>query len=329
MKEPGGVPRVSVVMPLVQESAEFLPRVHAVRAALEESGRAFELLVVVDGRESPLLPELRRLRDENRGLLSLVVLSKKFGESTALMAGFRNARGEQILALSENAQVEASSLMGAVERLDEDGVDVVVGRRYPRRDSVFNRAQSAAFHWVVQRLTGTRFRDLSCSVWAMKRAVAEELTLYGDLHRFIPILAANLGFEVQEVDMQHRLQKRRWQMFGPGAYFRRLVDALTVFFLVRFTRKPLRLFGAVGLLAAAAGSGVTLYLGIYRLLGFGPIADRPLLLLGLLLIVVGIQSISIGLLGEMIIFTHARKATQYRVEEIIESPAVRVRGVSG
>ncbi len=102
-----------------------------------------------------------------------------------------------------------------------------------------------------------------------------------------------------------------------------------MFFLVRFTRKPLRLFGAVGLLAAAAGSGVTLYLGIYRLLGFGPIADRPLLLLGLLLIVVGIQSISIGLLGEMIIFTHARKATQYRVEEIIESPAVRVRGVSG
>ncbi len=314
-------PLVSVVMPLPRESSGFLEELGAVRSAFEASQRAFEIIVVVDGRGNQSLPALRELQNESRGVVSLIVLSKRFGESTALVAGLRQARGESILALTENWQVKPASLSMAIEQLETQDVDVLAGRRYPRRDSMLNRAQSAAFHWVVQRLTGSRFRDLSCGVWAMRRRVAEKLTLYGDLHRFIPILASNLGFEVGEVDLEHRLRGGRLQFFGVGAYFRRVVDALTVFFLVRFTRKPLRLFGTIGLISVAVGGGLTLYLGIYRLFGVGGIADRPMLLLGLLLIVIGVQSISMGLLGELIIFTHARKVTQYRVAEVVEGAA--------
>ena len=231
MTQPGEAPLVSVVMLTPVASSGFLEELGAVRSVFEASGRAFELIVVVDGRENPLLPALRDLQSQSRRSLSLIVLSKRFGESTALMAGLRHARGESILALTENWQVEPASLTLAIDQLESQDVDVLAGRRYPRRDSLFNRAQSAVFHWVVQRLTGSRFRDLSCSVWAMQRRVAEKLTLYGDLHRFIPILASNLGFEVGEVDLEHRLRGGRLQFFGVGAYFRRVVDALTVFFL--------------------------------------------------------------------------------------------------
>lgn len=307
---------ISVVIPVAAGGED--PRELFAELSKELAGTGdCEFVFVVDGRENPALAAIREIKRDAGDAVTVVVFARPFGESAALMAGFQQARGSIILALLPDLQVEPSSLTNVVRPLLEEEADLVVGRRFPRRDSWFNRLQSRAFHWVVRTLTSTDFHDISCGVWAMKSTVARELRLYGDLHRFIPILAMSLGFEVREGKLSHRLRHGSVQLFTVGAYFRRLLDALTIFFLVRFTRRPLRLFGTVGLALAGVGGVLTTYLGIYRLLGLGSIGERPLLLLGVLLIVLGVQSLSIGLLGEIIIFTHARKVTGYRVAEII------------
>lgn len=308
---------VSVVLPVVEGKGDPVGTFSEIADELEKAGERFEFIFIVDGKDNPVLPELRRIKGQKGDLVTVVVFSRSFGESTAFMAGFGRCQGDIVVALTPDPQVELSGIAPAIGVLKREEIDVAVGRRVPRKDSLFNRAQSAVFHWIVRKLTATEFHDISCGVWVMRRNVVEELTLYGDLYRFIPILALNLGFSVCEVNFGHRLERRRFQVFTVGAYFRRIVDALTIFFLVRFTRKPLRLFGTVGLLLSALGGAISLYLGAFRLMGLGKIGDRPLLLLGILLIVLGVQSLSIGLLGEIIILTHARKVLEYRVAEVI------------
>jgi hypothetical protein len=151
----------------------------------------------------------------------------------------------------------------------------------------------------------------------MKRRVAQEVQLYGDLHRFFPLLAHQQGFKIAEVTVQQSPHDAAWRMHGPGIYLRRLLDILTLFFLYKFTKKPLRLFGLVGAAIFGAGAIVTGYLGVDRLLG-APLAGRPLLVLGVLLMVFGVQLFSIGLLGEIIIFTHARGVKDYQTRDILE-----------
>jgi hypothetical protein len=152
----------------------------------------------------------------------------------------------------------------------------------------------------------------------MKRIVAEEVHLYGDLHRFLPLLAYQRGFKISEVPVQQSHHDFKRRVRRPGIYLRRLLDLLTLFFLLKFTKKPLRFFGLVGSLLSGLGGLILAYLGIYRLLELGPIAGRPLLVLGVLLIVMGLQLFSVGLLGEIIVFTHARELKDYQIEEILE-----------
>jgi hypothetical protein len=151
----------------------------------------------------------------------------------------------------------------------------------------------------------------------MKRKVFEEIDLYGDLHRFIPILAAKYGFKTKEIKARQRKEDVAMRIVGPGIFVRRLLDMLTVFFITKFTMKPLRFFGLIGTALFGVGGIINGYLALYRLLGFGGIADRPLLLLGVILMVLGVQTLSIGLLGEIIIFTHARKIKEYNIEEYL------------
>jgi hypothetical protein len=151
----------------------------------------------------------------------------------------------------------------------------------------------------------------------MSRRVAEELVLYGDLHRFIPVLASTRGFGVLEIKLAQRVEDRPIRVYGLGTYLRRLLDIVTIFFLAKFTSKPLRFFGLIGSTIFGTGAAITAYLGFYRLLGFGGIAGRPLLLLGLLLMVLGVQSLSLGLLGELVIFTHARQIREAQIAEIV------------
>ncbi len=171
---------------------------------------------------------------------------------------------------------------------------------------------------MIHLLTGVKYHDISCGLRLMKREVAQKIHLYGDLHRFLPLLAYERGFKVTEIQVKQSRHDAKRRVFRPGVYLRRLLDILTLFFLFKFTKKPLRFFGLVGSALSVAGAAIMGYLGLYRLLGFGAIAGRPLVILGVLLMVLGVQLFSIGLLGEIIIFTHARKVKDYSIGKILE-----------
>ena len=196
----------------------------------------------------------------------------------------------------------------------EAGSDMVVASRSPRLDSWLNRVQSAVFHRMLSGVTDRRFHDMACGVRLMRRPVAEALPLYGDLHRFIPALALREGYLVDEVPVPQHPKDARTRVYGPGVYARRLLDIAAFFFLAKFTEKPLRFFGLVGSLFFVAGAVTSLVLLVERL-GGRAIANRPLLLLAVLLVALGVQLMGLGLVGEIIVHLRAPHRRAYRVRE--------------
>lgn len=315
-----GEPEVSVVIPIVERVGDLRQLHNEFAAELERLGKTYEFIFVVDDSQRACLPALRELQSLAESDIEIVVMGGAFGESAALTLGLERARGERILTLASYFQVDPRGLSAAFEALDA-GADLVAGRRHPRIDSFFNRVQSRLFHSFVGRLTGTRFNDISCGFKLMKRRVPQELNLYGGLHRFIPLLALSRGFSVTEVALPQRNEDRSTRYYGTGVYLGRLLDILTVFFLTKFTRTPLRFFGLLGTALFGLGFVLDLIAVIQRAVMDEGIADRPILLLGVLLMVLGVQTLSLGLVGEIIIFTHARNVREYQVAEIIRGTA--------
>jgi glycosyltransferase involved in cell wall biosynthesis len=277
---------------------------------------SYEFIFVVDGPKHEVLEILQNLKKEH-GHISLIVLNRSFGEATALSAGFHRAKGKIIVTLASYCQVEPHEIHRMFKKVSEDEEDLVVARRYPRIDSRFNRLQSWIYHRIIRAVIGTGYHDVSCGLRVMKRKVADEISLYGDLHRFFPISAYQLGFRVSEVPVRQSPQDTRIRVKRPGVYLRRLIDIVTFFFLFKFTKKPLRFFGLLGSGIFAIGMLLTGFIGMERLLGIAP-AGRPLLILGVLLMVFGVQLFSTGLLGEIIIFTHAGSVRDYQTSEILD-----------
>jgi hypothetical protein len=183
---------------------------------------------------------------------------------------------------------------------------------------MINRIQSYVYHFLIKRITGAPFSDITSGMRLINRRILSELNLYGELHRFIPIIALWKGIKVKEVNVKQRIEDTRVRFVKIGSYIRRTLDLLTLLFLIKFTIKPLRFFGLIGSAICLPGFIITVYLGVLKLLGKIALADRPLLLLGILLIVFGLQLFSVGLIGELILFTRAKDIVPYRIEEIIE-----------
>lgn len=316
-----GEPDVSVVVPIVERYGDLKQLYQEFSAELTRLGHSSEFIFVVDESQRSAIPVLRDLQLTEGERISILQLNGSFGESASLTLGFERARGEKIVTLAAYFQVDPRGIGPALAALDE--VDLVVGRRFPRIDAFFNRLQSRLFHWFVRRLTSTDFHDISCGFRAMRRRVPRELHLYGGLHRFIPVLAMSRGFSVREMPIEQRTEDRRTRVHGAGTYLGRLLDLLTIFFLVKFTRTPLRFFGLLGLFLFVSGFVIDLGVATQKIVWNLEIADRPLLLLGVLLMVLGVQTLSLGLLGEMIIFTHARNMRDYRVAEVIRGGTPR------
>ena len=314
-----GEPDVSVVVPIVERYGDLKQLHQEFAAELTRLGHSSEFIFVVDESQRSAIPVLRDLQLTEGERISILQLNGSFGESASLTLGFERARGEKILTLAAYFQVDPRGIGPALAALDE-GVDLVVGRRFPRIDSFFNRIQSRLFHWFVRRLTSTDFHDISCGFRAMRRRVPRELHLYGGLHRFVPVLAMSRGFSVREMPIEQRSEDRRTRVHGAGAYLGRLLDLLTIFFLVKFTRTPLRFFGLLGTALFGAGFVLDLAVAVEKVVFDVGISERPLLLLGVLLMVLGVQTLSLGLVGEIIIFTHARNIREYQVAEILRRP---------
>ena len=307
---------VSVVVP-VTERCDNLVEIYRVHAdILNRRGTPSEFIFVVDGgfeQEADLIRTLTRNEDGIR----LIQLSRPYGEATALGVGFEQAEGDIVVSLPSYYQAAPEGVDLLLNVLNDD-CDMAVARRWPRHDSWINKLQNLGFHFVVRRLTGVAFHDLGCGLKGMRKYVAKELQIYGDLHRFLPLLAYQRGFRVREVDVPQHQADRVTRVYGPGVYLRRLLDILTIMFLFKFTKKPLRFFGLIGSALFAMGVGVSSYLAFERLLGVAGLADRPLLIFGVLLMVLGVQTGSIGLLGEIIIFTHARKMKDYTIQKFLK-----------
>ncbi len=247
---------------------------------------------------------------------TVISLSRSFGEATALMAGFEHASGQAIVTLPAYHQIDARDIGQLVGGLES--ADVVIGRRWPRVGGPFERLRRAAFHGLLGWVTRLKFNDLGCGARALDRRVLEEIQLYGDQHRFLAVLADRQGFRVHEVNVRQSKEDRFEGVYQPREYTRGLLDIFTVFFLVRFTKKPLRFFGMVGVTTFAVGALAVTWLVIERLFFDQALAERPALLLASLLVVLGLQLFALGLLGELMIFTHARGLKDYQIERVIQ-----------
>jgi len=302
---------ISVIVPVVERADDLVELYHAFAGELEGRGEAHEFLFVFDGGFTPP-PELAALSRERDGV-RVLRFARTFGETAALRLGIERSKGEVILTLPAYFQVTPDGLHAMLEGLDA-GADMVVASRSPRIDSWLNRLQSAAFHRMLAGATDRRFHDIACGVRLMRRPVAEALPLYGDLHRFIPALALREGYLVDEVPVRQHPQNVRTRVYGPGVYARRLLDIAAFFFLAKFTEKPLRFFGLVGSVFFLAGAVTSLVLLVERL-GGRAIANRPLLLLAVLLVALGVQLMGLGLVGEIIVHLRAPHRRAYRVRE--------------
>jgi hypothetical protein len=199
-----------------------------------------------------------------------------------------------------------------------ENCDLSIGRRSRKKDNVFQRVQAKVFHFLVNLFIGMNYHDLGCNVRAFRREVLESIHLYGDQNRFFPLLANRLGFRVREVDVAQYQSGAVRRIYSFGHYTERFVDLISIFFLIKFTRKPLRFFGVPGIIIFSLGSILALYLFYQRIFMSVPLADKPMVLVSVLLIVFGIQLFAIGLVAEIIIFTHSKDSKEYIVEKIID-----------
>ncbi|MBU1701965.1 MAG: glycosyltransferase [Candidatus Eisenbacteria bacterium] len=284
------------------------------REILDHSGRKAEFLYIINANREETYQELSKIV-ETKFPVRIMQLSRGFSEAASLNHAFEVARGHLIITIPDHFQIDPGILPEILKALDS-GVEVVLTRREPRKDALINRLQSRLFHMLAGRAYPRKFRDLTCGLRGFKRDAARKLDLYGDLHRFIPILAAHKGFRMVEIPGGQREEDHSPRIFGPGVYARRLLDVLHILFVTRFTRKPLRFFGLVGLSFSFIGVVICLFLLWSRLVGKVALADRPMLLLGVVLIVLGVQIVSTGLLGEIIIFFTADREKP----EVMEGP---------
>ena len=307
---------ISVVVPVHDEEHSVEPLFGELRAALDPLGSEWEVLFVDDGSTDGTFGALMRLHDREPGV-RIVRLRRNFGKASALAAGFAQAAGDVVVTIDGDLQDDPAEIPRLLAKLDE-GFDLVSGWKTRRRDPLRRRIVSRVFNGVTGRISGLRLHDLNCGLKAYRAEVLRGLRIYGELHRFIPVLAHYRGFRVAVVSVNHRPRGHGRSRYGMERYLRGFFDLLTVTFMGRYRYRPLHLFGGLGLLLGGVGFVVLAYLTVVKLMGHG-IGQRPLLTLGVLLVVVGIQLFSLGLVGELVTSLHEeRTGDRERVEALVD-----------
>jgi len=307
---------ISVVVPVFNEERSVALLVDELDSALQPVGTPWETIFVDDGSIDGTFAALTRLHAARDDVV-VVRLRRNFGKAAALAAGFAQARGDVIVTLDGDLQDDPAEIPHLLAKLDE-GFDLVSGWKSNRRDPLRRRVLSRIFNAVTGWISGVHLHDMNCGLKAYRAEVVRGLRLYGELHRFIPVLAQNRGFRVAELPVNHRPREHGSSSYGLERYLRGFLDLLTVSFLGRYRNRPLHLFGGVGLTLSFAGTGILVYLTIDKILG-NAIGQRPLLILGVLLVVVGIQVFSLGLITELITSHHEERSTdRERSEALVE-----------
>ncbi len=303
---------VSIVVALAND----VDKVEQLYENLQKSFEKSEIIFVDNGSQDGTWRKLNEISKDSHHV-KLVRLRSQFSESIVLDAGLQAASGDKILFFTTRVCINTTQLPVFIDRLN-DNADIVVGVRSPRRDSWLNRFVSRLFNKITKQITKVDLQDVNSGVFAAKRVVFESVPFYGSLNTFLPVIAHRQGFRLVEEKIE-QLPGKFDQSWYPKNYIRRLLDLISVTFLSNYSKRPLHFLGFLGAVFTIIGALISFYLFVYRIFGFGPIAGRPMLLLGTMLLIIGIQMISIGLLAEMIIYTHASEIKEYNIEEIIDT----------
>ena len=310
---------ISIVIPLHNEERSVALLYDELQSALEPLREDWEAVFVDDGSTDGSFSALTRIHDAHDNV-RVVRLRRNFGKAAALQSGFAHARGDIVVTIDADLQDDPAEIPRLLAKLDE-GFDLVSGWKQKRRDGLRRRFLSRIFNWVTGRVSGLRLHDLNCGLKAYRGEVVRGLSLYGELHRFIPVLAHYQGFRVAELPVNHRPREHGRSRYGLERYVRGFLDLLTVSFIGRYRHRPLHLFGGLGLVLGFLGFAILVYLTIVKLTGHA-IGERPLLTLGVLLVVVGLQFFSLGLISEMLTSQHEegvreREHAAHHVDEIL------------
>lgn len=318
---------LSLVIPVYNEEDNLAPLAAEIRAALDGRGLEYEVLFIDDGSRDGSFACLQELAAADDRLVA-VRFRRNYGQTAAFAAGFDYARGAVIVTLDADRQNDPADIPTLLAELDK-GYDVVNGWRINRQDDLVRRFPSRVANWLIARTSGVKLRDRGCSLRAFRDYVVRDLNLYGELHRFIPELVSSAGFSMSEVPVNHRARVAGASKYGLSRTFRVILDLLTIRFLRKYGDRPMQLFGRVGIVLFALGAliggyltGLKLWAGITGgLAGFNAmqIGDRPLLLLGVLLVILGVQFVVMGLIAELTVRTYyeTQHLRVYRVREVV------------
>ncbi len=288
---------VTILIPLYNETESLRELYSAIQASMSPLSVTWEVLFINDGSTDSSMDVLRQLYDEYENI-GVIAFGRNLGKSAAMAVGFREAMGEAVITMDADLQDDPAEIPRMLELLDE-GFDLVSGWKRERKDPLSKRLPSKLFNWATGLVSGVHLHDMNCGLKAYKREVVKTIKVYGELHRYTPVLAYFAGFSVTEVVVRHHPRRFGESKFGAERFLKGFFDLLTVLFLRRYITRPLHLFGTVGTALFTGGFGIGIYLTIVKIMG-GAIGRRPLLTLGILLMVLGVQIVSFGLLGEML-----------------------------
>ena len=300
-------PQLSIILPIFNEEESLPHLLPELVPALEATGRTFEIICVDDGSSDNSFVELKKVRGQDERV-RLVRFRRNFGQTAAFAAGFDRAKGDVVITMDADLQNDPADIPKLLAKIDE-GYDVVSGWRVERwqegfKSFITRKLPSATANWLISTGTGVQLHDYGCALKAYRLEVVKGINLYGDLHRFVPAIASYFGVTVTEVPVKYRTRQFGQSKYGLSRITRVLLDLLTVRFLLSYSTRPIQIFGLMGLLSLAVGVIIGIYLSFVKLVYGVALAERPLLLLDILLVMVGVQLITMGLLGELVVRTY-------------------------
>ncbi len=305
--------KLSLVIPVMDEEDNIKPLLDKVAEDLKEIEH--EVILVDDGSTDRTVEKIKELARENT---KLIVFNRNYGQTTAMAAGINEAKGELIATIDGDLQNDPSDIPMMIKILEEQGWDVVAGRRANRQDGMFLRKiPSKIANSIIRRTTGVYLKDYGCTLKVFKKDIAKNLGLYGELHRFIPVLAKMQGAKITQVDVKHHARIHGESKYGIGRTFKVVSDLLLMLFMQKYRTKPIHLFGGLGIALFMIGALINFYLLVVKLFG-EDIGHRPLLTLGVVLVIAGIQLITTGFLAELVMRTYfeSQDKTPYSIKEI-------------
>lgn len=308
---------ISVVSPVYNEEENVEELYNELVSALSKTGKIFEIIFVDDGSTDSTFEKLKKIRERDKRV-KIIRFRRNFGQTPALSAGFDYSMGEIVITIDADLQNDPSDIEKLLEKIEE-GYDLVSGWRWKRKDKFFTRIlPSKIANFLISVITGVKLHDYGCTLKAYRSEVVKNIRLYGEMHRFVPAVASLLGINVAEVKVNHRKRKAGKSKYGIGRTIRVILDLITVKFLISYSTRPLQIFGLVGLLTGGTGFLLGLYLSYLKIIERQAIGNRPLLLLSVLLIFLGAQFISLGLLAEMLSRTYHEAVEKkiYAIKEI-------------